>query len=300
MRVLAGRRSVPRRIGASIWPIAGFAAAGAAAIGGRAVAERGVLGPTPTRCREPAAAHRRGDLCRFHLIATDPAGTPVCARQLETAGHRVSEVDPTAFADGAAARAAASNETDVGDRVLIAEEGDDPTEQAARLSRDVAIAGGGSGAATDPAMDRHDRGAAGRAGRFPRWRTNNAGRRHCRGRGLGLWRGCCSTRRHVCRCGSSTSPRRWTGPSAGARSPRSWRPQPRRPKSSGPGRVAMCLRLRRGLPPRWAAPGQSLALDRRHRRAALTPCIGGRPPRVRPDREKFRSTCMPPGSISAT
>ena len=69
------------------------------------------------------------------LIGADPAGSSGLREQLERAGHRVSEIDPAAFADDAVAPDDASNDTAaVGEiAVLVAEEGDDPTEQAARL-----------------------------------------------------------------------------------------------------------------------------------------------------------------------
>ena len=222
------------------------------------------------RSRRPGAAP-----APITLIATDPAGSPGLREQLESAGHRVSEVDPAAFAAAPLAGALRTTPRDVGrDRGRSwLDEGDDPVEQAARLIAILPRAGGGRCAPADPAVDRDDRGAAGRAERFLRWR--GAGIRPAlSGPRSGVLRGCCSTRPRVCRCGSSISRRAMDAAERGARAGRrSWRRQ--RPETeivwTRSGRHVP--RLRRGLPPRWAAPGDALALDAatagRHRRAAL-------------------------------
>ena len=84
------------------------------------------------------------------------------------------------------------------------------------------------------------------------------------------------------------------------RSPPNWPPTAPRPRSSGPRRDAMSCACARGLPPRWATPADALALDGRASRAGSTPWAGSRAAPRRPGPARSRSTCMPPGSISAT
>ena len=125
-----------------------------------------------------------------------------------------------------------------------------------------------------------------------------AGRRRRRGRRLGL-RASAAQRDSAPVAAAGRFPGAdGAGPSAGARWSRSWRPQPRKPRSSGPGRAAMyrvcvavCRRAGRLRAMRWRSTQDG--------RAASMPCSGSRPLPARRDREKFRSTSMPPGSISA-
>ena len=197
-------------------------------------------------------------------------------------------------------RATASNDTAaVGEiAVLVAEEGDDPTEQAARLIAHVAVAGGGRCAQSRsrfglsrPARSRRRRAISPMAGR--RCRSVSSGPLS------GASRGCCSTRPRVCRCGLSISRRRWTGPSAARARP-----------GAGGGNAGNRNRLDPVGPPcAAAAPRAAAALGDSGRGAGARRrtagrhrlrCTGGRPSRDRRDRARFRSRCMPPGSISAT
>ena len=157
---------------------------------------------------------------------------------------------------------AASNATaDVGEiAIFVADEGDDPIAQAASLLADLAARRGGRCAPTDNAMDRNKRGAASRAERCLRWRGAASGRR-CRGRGLGFCAGAAQRDPGFCRCGSSIFPPGWTGPRAAARSREELAAANPETEIVWTRSGRHVPRLRRGLPPRWAAPGDMLALD---------------------------------------
>ncbi len=152
-------------------------------------------------------------------------------------------------------------------------------------ARHVAAPCGGRGAPTDAAVGCHKRRAADRAQRCLRRRSRRRRTAALSEPPSGASRGCCSTRPRVCRCGSSISPRGWTGPSAGARWSRSWRPRPRKPRSSGPGRAAMyrgcvavCRRAGRLRAMRWrSTAGPQSGIDAlQWRPAASAPAGTGR------------------------
>ena len=198
--------------------------------------------PTMIEAAAPAVAAPHA----IALIAPDGAIRPDFREKLEIAGHRVSDIDPAAFADAAA-------DEDAGDgtiAVLVVDDSEDPVDQAARL---IAL------------LPRLAEAAARR--QMSLWLVTSGAQQGSEGEGVGIAGAAAwgfarvlvnETPRLSLRLLDFAPTMEWTQrgralvQELAAATPETeivW---------TEAGRHVM--RLRRGLPPRWAGPADSLAL----------------------------------------